>query len=75
MAGITLEQAESRLTAYMAAETAVLGGQEYSIAGRRLRRADLVEIRAGIREWDAKVKELSNSAAGRARSRTVTPDW
>ena len=61
MAGITLAQAQARLDAYLAAELAVLGGQEYEIAGRRLRRADLREIRAGIAQWDQRVKDLSRN--------------
>ena len=41
MAGITLTQAQAQLDAYLAAETAVLTGQKYEIAGRVLERADL----------------------------------
>lgn len=67
MAGITLEQAQAQLDAYLAAEMAVLGGQEYEIAGRRLRRANLAEIQAGIDRWDRKVKELSIKSRGRGR--------
>lgn len=71
MAGITLSQAQTQLTAYLAAETAVLSGQRYEIAGRMMQRADLVAIRDGIATWDARVKTLSSSAAGRSRARTV----
>ena len=73
MAGITLAQAETQLAAYLAAETAVLTGQSYEIAGRSLRRADLEQIRMGISTWDARVKALSSSAAGRTRARTMVP--
>ncbi len=75
MAGITLETAQAKLDAYLAAETAVLSGQEYAINGRRLVRADLAEIRAGIDSWDARVKSLSASAEGRGRGRKMTPSW
>ena len=71
MAGITLTQAQTQLSAYLAAETAVLTGQQYEIAGRMLRRADLAQIREGITTWDARVKTLSMAATGRGRSRTV----
>jgi hypothetical protein len=73
MAGITLEQAQTQLAAYLAAETAALGGQSYRIGDRMLTRADLSEIRAGIDSWNARVVSLSASAAfaGGARSRTV----
>lgn len=71
MAGITLLQAQTQLTAYLAAETAVLAGQSYEIAGRKLSRADLDSIQTGINTWNARVVTLSNQAQGRSRSRTV----
>lgn len=71
MSGITLAQAQTQLSAYLAAETAVLTGQKYEIAGRMLQRADLAAIRDGIATWDARVKTLSAAASGRSRSRTV----
>lgn len=71
MAGITLAQAEAQLTLYLAAEAAVLKGQSYEIAGRRLVRANLEEISNGVTTWDNRVKQLSQRATGRGRSRTV----
>ncbi len=71
MAGITLTQAQTQLDAYLAAETAVLTGQSYEIAGRKLSRADLESIQTGIKTWNARVVTLSNQARGRSRSRTV----
>ncbi|TAK45249.1 MAG: hypothetical protein EPO27_10540 [Betaproteobacteria bacterium] len=72
MAGITLAQAEAKLAAYLDAETAVLSGQEYTIGSRRLRRADLAEIREGVTFWNGKVAELSNGGAGvRVRGLTL----
>lgn len=71
MAGITLLQAQTQLDAYLAAETAVLTGQSYEIAGRKLSRADLDSIQTGIKTWNARVMTLSNQAQGRSRSRTV----
>ena len=41
-------QISTRLTAYIAAEAAVLKGQSYSVGNRTLTRADLVEIRKAI---------------------------
>lgn len=67
MSGITLAIAQERLDAYLAAELAVLSGQKYEIAGRSLQRADLREIRAGITQWDSRVKTLTQQAAGRRR--------
>jgi len=71
MAGITLEQAQAQLAAYLAAETAVLSGQKYEIAGRMLMRANLAEIQTGIRTWNERVITLSNAGRGRSRARTV----
>jgi len=73
MAGITLAQAEAQLASYLAAETAVLSGQSYSIAGRELKRADLKSIRDGIEYWNGRVQALTMAAAGRSRARTVAP--
>lgn len=75
MAGITLEQAQSRLHAYLDAEAKVLIGQSAEIEGRKLTRADLDAIQRGIKLWDERCKALSMSAAGRGRSRTVSPRW
>lgn len=65
MAGITLEIAEARLTAYLAAEEAVLTGQAYEMdtgGGRRkLTRADLSGIQVGIRLWEGRVQRLTRT--------------
>lgn len=71
MAGITLAQAQTQLNAYLAAETAVLSGQKYEIAGRMLMRANLAEIQTGISTWNTRVLTLSAQGNGRSRSRTV----
>ncbi len=70
MAGITLAQAEAQLSSYLTAETAVLNNQSYTIEGRSMTRADLGEIRQGIKFWDTEVKRLSR---GGLRVRGVTP--
>jgi len=75
MAGITLAQAEARLQNYLDAEEKVLLGQAYEIAGRRMTRANLQEIREGIKLWDEKVKALSAFASGTPRTRTICPGW
>lgn len=64
MAGITLAQAEAKLTLWMAADDAVASGQSYSIGGRSLSRADAKMIADNIDRWDAKVKQLSASTTG-----------
>lgn len=71
MAGITLLQAQTQLNAYLTAETSVLAGQSYEIAGRKLSRANLAEIQQGITLWNSRVTDLSRSSTGRSRARTV----
>jgi len=75
MAGITLAIAQAQLDAYLAAETAVLAGQEYKIEGRMLRRADLAQIQAGINAWDQRVKRLSARGAGRSAAIVPRPNF
>lgn len=70
MAGITLADAEAKLTEYLSAETKVLSGQSYTINGRSMTRADLAEIQSGIDAWDSRVKRLSR---GGLRMTQVTP--
>ena len=61
MAALTKAQAEAQLTAYLAAETKVLGGQSYRIGDRQLTRADLSEIREGIKFWRGEVNRMTGS--------------
>lgn len=75
MAGITLAQAQAKLDEYIAAETAVLSGQSYEIAGRRLNRANLAEIQQGVSIWNQRVQALSARSGGRGRSITPAPGW
>jgi hypothetical protein len=70
--GITLTQAQAQLDAYLAAETTVLSGQSYAIAGRQLTRANLNAIQDGIKIWNERVQNLTNSSQGRSRCRTVS---
>lgn len=75
MSGITLAQAQTKLQQYLDAETKVLAGQRVQIDGQTLERADLALIQKGIDAWDSRVKTLSQSAAGRNRSRRIAPTW
>jgi hypothetical protein len=71
MAGITVAQAEAQLALYLAAEAAVLQNQSYQIGDRKLTRADLESIQAGIKQWDQRAKDLGSRALGRGRRRTI----
>lgn len=70
MAGISLATAQTQLDAYLAAETAILNGQEYTIGTRRMKLADLEVVQAGITLWNRRVQELS---ARQSRGRSITP--
>lgn len=79
MAGITLEQAQANLDAWLAASTAVASSQSYTIdtgnGSRSLTRANAGEIQSQITFWDSKVKALTPaSAGGRRRTRYVVPE-
>lgn len=73
MAGITLAHAQTRLDALMAAHDKIIIGQKVEMDGQSLTRANLVDVQRGIEYWDKKVKELSASASGRGRMRTISP--
>ena len=70
MAGITLATAQAQLDAYLAAETAVLSGQDYTIGNRRLTRANLAMVQQGIALWNQRVQDLT---ARQRRGRYVVP--
>ena len=59
MAGITLAQADAKLTLWMDAEDKIATGQAYTIAGRSLTRADLEEVGNRITYWNGWVKSLT----------------
>lgn len=73
MAGITLAQAEAKLTLYLDALDKIVLKQKVEIDGQALTRANLADVEKAIEIWDARVKQLSASAAGRGRMRTITP--
>lgn len=79
MAGITLEQAQAQLDAWLAASIAVASNQEYEIhtgtGRRRLVRADAGKIRQQIDYWQNRVSSMTPaSAGGRRRTRYVVPE-
>lgn len=75
MAGITKEQAEAQLNAWLAASQAVAQGQSYTIStdsgSRSLTRANAQEILRQIQFWDTQVKRLSRGGI-RVRGATIT---
>lgn len=79
MAGITLAQAQAQLDQWLKASTAVATSQSYEIdtgnGGRKLTRADAMEIRQQITFWEQRVKALTPiGSGGRRRIRYVVPE-
>lgn len=68
-----LAKIKERLDLYYEAEAAVLSGQEYKIANRSLRRADLEEIRAAIKNLENQCDELeaAETQGGKRRAYRV----
>lgn len=64
----TLTDAQAMVAAYLAAEAEVLLGKEVRMGGsgldRWLRLEDLEQIRAGRKEWEARVKTLQQAESG-----------
>ncbi|KAF1697981.1 primosomal replication protein PriB/PriC domain protein [Pseudoxanthomonas jiangsuensis] len=61
--------AQEMLDLYTQAEAAVLAGQSVRMGDRQLTRADLEQIRAGRREWQARVDaEARRGRAGWANA-------
>ena len=70
MAGLTQAQAETNLTAWVAASEAVAVNQSYTIGDRTLTRANAAWIEKMILFWDGQVQRLSRT---RGRTRYVVP--
>lgn len=56
--------ATDMLAQYLAAESALMQGQEVTFDGRTLRRADLAEIRKGRLEWEKRVNAENSAKVG-----------
>jgi len=56
--------ATDMLAKYLAAEQAILEGKEARLGDRLLKMEDLIEIRDGRKEWEARVAAESRQAAG-----------
>ncbi|KFN42330.1 hypothetical protein [Arenimonas oryziterrae] len=59
-----MSNATEMLAFYLDAEKKILLGQSVRFGERQLTRADLVEVRAGRREWEAKVNAEVTVARG-----------
>lgn len=76
---MTRAELQARLDAYLAAELAILQGQEYQIGSgngaRRLRRADLEQVRTEIASIRAELAGMDARASGVRRIRYVRPRY
>lgn len=70
MAAFTIQQLRDRLAAYVAAETKILTGQEYAIGDRKMKRADLAEVRAEIRKLASEIEQAEGAASAGATGRS-----
>lgn len=70
MAGLTLAQAETNLTAWVAASESVARNQSYTIGDRTLTRANAAWIEKMITYWNSQIQRLSRT---RNRTRYVVP--
>lgn len=74
MAGLTVAQLEERLSAYLAAESAILTNQRFKINDRELQRAELSDVQSEIRKLNDQIKAQSAaSGSGRSRTRYAVP--
>lgn len=68
---MTRDQLQARLDAYLAAELKILQGQETVIGdgstARRLRRADLADVRAQIETLRTQIERLDATTTGARR--------
>ena len=72
MAGITLEQAQKKLDAYLAAAENAAAKKTYTMPdGRSLTHHDIDQINRAITFWDKQVKRLS--AGGGVRRSFLVP--
>jgi Family of unknown function (DUF6148) len=73
MPAITLADAQTALSTWMAAELKVASGQAYQIGNRSLKRADLKMIGDRITYWNSMVLRLTANPTGGIRLRGATP--
>lgn len=77
MSAITLDQAQAKLSLWMAADDALTMGQNYTIdqgnVKRVLTRADASEIRNNINYWRREVERLMANSTSAPVARFILP--
>lgn len=71
MNGITLEEAQRHLEAWLKAELSVVNGQSISLGTRSLTRANLTEIRNQIEYWRGMIAKLNNISKRNGKNRVI----
>ena len=70
---ITIQECERYIRLYLEAEEAVLKGQEYTIDGQNLKRADLEQIRKGRIWWENKKAQIESGTGEGIRFFQIVP--
>ena len=70
---ITVQECERYIRLYLEAEEAVLKGQEYTIDGQNLKRADLKQIRKGRIWWENKKAQIESGTGEGIRFFQIVP--
>ena len=60
-----MQNAQDMLALWLEAEKAVATGQEYQIGSKKIKRADLSEIRKSIIFWQGQIDKLSRTGRNR----------
>jgi hypothetical protein len=69
-----MEYARKMRDEWLKAEQAIIvGGQEYTIGSRRLRRADLDMIAARVKYWENEMAKLENGTTASIRVQRIVP--
>jgi len=61
------------LTAWEEAELAITSGEEYEIAGRKLKMVNMTHVISSQARWKAEIKRLKNGRTGGARIAQIVP--
>lgn len=60
-----MSTATDMLALYVAAETAIMGGQSYTINGHTFTHANLADVQKGRREWQLAVNKENAGVTGK----------
>ncbi len=72
MAALTLDQLRTRLTSYLAAEANALQAVETGLGDRKLRLAELAQIRQGITDLQREIEAVEAAGTGGTRGPRIS---